>query len=137
MSEWKEIIDHLQVLYIWADVGAKSVTRKGIEQNCCGSAARWVWDALKLLQDVRPRILTADEIKNLPKRAVVWEEYKSGGRVWRDVRPLIKSCYGAKLIDEDGEVDIDEELLNTKNGDQRRLWSGKPSKEQRRAAKWE
>ena len=134
MTDRKEIIDHLQVIRRWAVVGEG---REGIIQRCCGDVKRWVGEALKVLEAETPRLLTIKDLKSLPRRAVVWEEYREGNHVWDIMRPMIRSCYTATLIDEDGEIDITDDLLQAKNGKQRRLWSAKPSKEQRKAVAWD
>lgn len=136
MNDRGKVIDHLKMIIVWAAVGRKP-EYDGMNGRTCEDVENWTMEALQIIEADTPRLLKVEEIKNLLKRAVVWEEYRVGKRVWNNTRPLIKSCYGATLIDEDGEVEITDDMLKPAGGKQRRIWSGNPDQEQRRAAKWE
>ena len=51
----KKIIDHLQIIYIWAAVG-KDPIYNGIEPKCCEDIEKWTKDVLDLLKEQEKEI---------------------------------------------------------------------------------
>lgn len=88
----------------------------------------------------KPMVLTLEELLKLPHRAVVYKETKDGNTVERYVIPMIVTR-GHTLIDEDGEINIDEKMLEPiplfMNGPRvRRFWNKKPDMKRRREVSW-
>ena len=91
---------------------------------------------------VFPQVMTVEQIRKLPGNSVVWEEYRKGERIHQSCKPMLVSRDKTRLIDEDGEVMIGENMLDRFplfDGEygQRRFWTEKPTKENRTAVKWE
>ena len=90
-------------------------------------------DQLKAIKAQEPRVLTAEEIRDMPDGSVVWEEYMIDGAAYRDLEPQLKRDNA--LVDRYGEGPIMEAEPN-RYGERYRYWSGKASEKQRRETAW-
>lgn len=96
-------------------------------------------EALELLKEPEPHLMTVDELEALPVGSVVWEEcyYNTEEGEGTEIEPAMKinSCTimtGAAyttIVDDMGDPDVDGNIL--------RWWSSKPTDEQRKAVKWD
>ena len=102
-------------------------------------ARRGLKDALEQLAP-DPRVLTADEIRALPRLSIVWLEYWNGenGSADADMYAAMK-CYDGTLVDEEGSVynDFEKDMAPDRfDGSRWRFWIGSPTEEQRKAVPW-
>ena len=88
-----------------------------------------------------PKVLTIEELKALPRLAIVWVEYYDGEekRTSPDLFAAIK-CYDGTLVDEDAcvyndfESDMKPDVID---GSCWRFWDTLPTPEQSRTVPWE
>ena len=94
-------------------------------------------DAIALLKEQEPRVMTPDEVTNAPEKSVIWLELKPDDRSRNEIYPFVGSgkgwysCYcsantSPMFTDEDAE----------QYGVQFRCWTCQPTDEQRKAVKW-
>ena len=87
-------------------------------------------DALALLKEQEPRVMTREEVLTLPEGAVVWFEERSDDS--RDyIGPLVSDGNGF-FGDFGRGVDMHAVELKRK-----RCWTSRPTEEQMRETKWE
>lgn len=87
-------------------------------------------DALALLKEQEPRVMTREEVLTLPEGAVVWFEERSDDS--RDyIGPLVSDGNGF-FGDFGRGVDMHAAELKRK-----RCWTSRPTEEQRKAVPWE
>lgn len=100
---------------------------------------RGIKDALAQL-DPDPRILTADELRELPHLSIVWTEYWNGDEKKADPKLFAAmKCYDGTLVDEEASVynDFEKDMMPDQfDGSRWRFWIGKPTEEQRKAVPW-
>ena len=94
----------------------------------------------KLLKEPEPKVLTAEEIRALPRLTIVWIEYWNGEEKKTD-KDLIAAmkCHDGTLVDEDTCVysNFEQDMTPDRfDGSCWRFWLGKPTDEQRKAVKW-
>ena len=94
----------------------------------------------KLLKEPKPKVLTMEELQQMPAQTIVWTEYWNGedGKASDELLAAMK-CYDGTFVDEDASVysDFDKDLTPDRfDGSYWRFWSGKPSEEQRKAVPW-
>ena len=94
----------------------------------------------KLLKEPEPKVLTAEELRQLPAQTIVWTEYWNGedGKASDELLAAMK-CYDGTFVDEDASVysDFDKDMTPDRfDGSYWRFWSGKPTEEQRKAVPW-
>ena len=100
-------------------------------------------DTAPTIEPQAARLMTLDEVKQLPVGAVVWREYK-----WTDeddrtihavIAPAMRSvCCGVPVLT-DGESQEPLANLAPANGtdiDAERYWTERPTDEQRKAVQW-
>ena len=94
----------------------------------------------KLLKEPEPKVLTAEEIRALPRLTIVWIEYWSGEEKKADPDMFASmKCYDGTLVDEDASVynDFEKDMTPDRfDGSCWRFWLGKPTEEQRKAVLW-
>lgn len=89
----------------------------------------------------KPRVLTSDELFELPRLSIVFIECWDGE--YQAPLPTIfagMKCYDGTIVDEDGSIFSDFEDDMTKDhfgGSCWRFWSAMPTEEQRKAVPWE
>ena len=86
-----------------------------------------------------PKILTADEIRKLPRLSIVWTEYWNGEAKAADPTILAAmKCIDGSLIDEEGSFysDFEMDMTPTPDGSRWRFWNSKPTEEQRKEVPW-
>ena len=87
-------------------------------------------DALNLLKEQEPRVLTHDEAIALPEGTPVWfEESTDAGQTF--LSPMI--CHGNGLYG-NRFMQVDAKQLYWRG---RRFWNARPTDEQRKAVKWD
>lgn len=92
----------------------------------------------------KPRLLSLEEVKQLPMGAVVWREYKwtdeDDGTIHLDFLPVMRSvcCGNPVLVDGESEEPL-ANLVQSEKADEEaeRYWTARPTDEQRKEAKWE
>lgn len=102
-------------------------------------ARRGLKDALAIL-DPDPRVLSLEELQQLPAQTIVWTEYWNGedGKASDELLAAMK-CYDGTFVDEDASVysDFDKDMTPDRfDGSYWRFWSAKPTDEQRRKVAW-
>ena len=132
------------------------LARIGIELGMAGyhNDSQCVRDALALLRDQEPHLLGLEEVKAIALREAtrilstevepVWLEQNEGGIT--NLSLVLISWWYMEYIDEDESAfefiakyfgtDIDETLKYLDYGTRWRVWSSKPTIEQRKAVKW-
>ena len=87
---------------------------------------------------MKPRVLTADELRALPRLAIVFLECWDGE--YQDALPEILAgmkCYDGTIVDEDGCIfqDFEDDMKPTCfDGSKWRFWNMMPTEKQRKAA---
>ena len=84
------------------------------------------------------RILTADEIRALPRTSIVWIEFYNAEEGKSDSIHASMKCADGTLVDEDACVfdDFEKDMRYCADG-YWRFWLGEPTEEQRRETPWE
>ena len=99
---------------------------------------RGLKDALAVL-DPDPRVLTLEELQQLPAQAIVWIDYWDGEEKKLGTMMAGMKCYDGTLVDEDACVynDFESDMTPDRfDGSCWRFWSAKPTEEQRRTVAW-
>ena len=102
--------------------------------------------ALELLENLEevvwcgePRLLTPDELRALPRCAIVWIEYFDG-ELQKSNEGIIAAfkCQDGKFVDEIMcyYVDFEKDMLPDPDGSCWRFWSAEPSAELRKETPW-
>ena len=87
-------------------------------------------DALALLKSQQPRVMTLEEVRLLGKDTVVWYEHKG---VFRQPRPrVVEFVFDEHITFTDGGV---WSFSADGYGERWRLWTSRPTDEQREAVK--
>lgn len=87
------------------------------------------------------RVLTADELRELPRLTIVFIECFDGE--YQAPLPTIMAgmkCYDGSIVDEDGSIfsDFEDDMSRDHfDGSCWRFWSAMPTEEQRKAVPWE
>lgn len=128
MAELKNVIEHLKIIRTWAELDGNMGC--GMEPKCCLRVAEWVDDALGVLKEQEPRVMTLEEVLSLHEGDVVWFE---------ELDHDMKSYIQPMMSDGKGylrgvSLDIRCDLLHL---EKRRFWSSRPTNQQRKDAKWE
>ena len=90
---------------------------------------------------MKPRVLTADELRALPRLAIVFLECWDGE--YQDALPEILAgmkCYDGTIVDEDGCIfqDFEDDMKPTCfDGSKWRFWNMMPTEKQRKAVPWD
>ena len=102
----------------------------------------YYFNAVEIEQpDEKPRVLTPDELRDLPRLSIVFIECWDGE--YQAPLPTIfagMKCYDGTIVDEDGSIFSDFEGDMSKDhfdGSCWRFWNAMPTEEQRKAEKWE
>ena len=112
------------------------------ETECnCYTQTQIMKDALELLKAPEPKLLTLDELRDVPSGTVLWCDMVSSGRM----PPIYPVCYeGIKTEtypDNSGEFEVVEYtdgMDDVKDyGIFYRLWTARPTEEQRKGVKWD
>lgn len=125
------------------------------EFGCWCLSNRLIYDALELLKEQEPRLMTLEEVKAIALRETerilssgvepVWLEQNDDGLTNLNL-VLISWWYMDNLDEDETEfefiakyfgTDIDDTLNYLDYGTRWRVWSSKPTIEQRKAVKWE
>ena len=117
--------------------------RECVVPDCkCSECDEAIDMAIKAIKqtDPEPRVLTIDELKALPRLAIVWTEYWNGEEKKADPKLFAAmKCYDGTLVDEDASVynDFEKDMTPDRfDGSCWRFWLGKPTEEQRKAVPW-
>ena len=85
------------------------------------------------------RILTADEIRKLPRTSIVWIDYWDGEEKKLGTMMAGMKCYDGTLVDEDGSIytNVEDDMKPDRfDGSCWRFWSAKPTQKQREETGW-
>ena len=104
--------------------------------------ADYVFDALKMLKDQEPRVLTIEEVLACkPRKEWLWFEENAYGYIEESVMICAKIySFGDSWIAVDVPSQTHDETIEFDNenyGKTWRCWSAKPTDEQREAVPWE
>ena len=94
----------------------------------------------KLLKEPAPKVLTVEELRQLPAQTIVWIDYWDGEEKKLGTMMAGMKCYDGTLVDEDASVysDFEQEMTPDRfDGSCWRFWLGKPTDEQRKAVPWQ
>ena len=88
-----------------------------------------------------PKVLTVEELKALPRLAIIWVEYYDGEemKVSQEILAAIK-CYDGTFVDEDACIynDLEKDMQPDQfDGSRWRFWDMLPTPEQSREVPWE
>ena len=104
----------------------------------------WIGQAVVMASEVRsntePRVLTAEELRQLPAQTIVWVDYWDGEEKKLGTMMAGMKCYDGTLVDEDACVynDFEHDMTPDRfDGSCWRFWLGKPTDDQRKAVPWE
>lgn len=86
-----------------------------------------------------PRVLTADELFDLPRTSIVWIEYLCGEKPCGDSLMAGLKCADGTIVDEDTCVysDFEDDMKPDAEGSRWRFWSAEPSEELRKETPWD
>lgn len=91
-------------------------------------------DALELLKEPEPRVMTLEEVEAMPYGHVLIETDKKGSLRWVDALLFCKNTnYSFDFITLEGRA----RLLGTEYNREWRCWTARPTKEQTEAVKWD
>jgi len=131
MNDRDKVISRLQIIRTWAEVGKNYDGIQG--DGCLRDIVDWIDDALVLLKEQEPRVLTLEEVEDLPYGHVLIETDKSDSLRWLDALLFCKNTnYSFDFITLEGRA----RLLGTEYNREWRCWSAKPTDEQREAVPW-
>lgn len=95
---------------------------------------------ITMTEGMRPRVLTAEELKALPRLAIVFIEYYDGEqRRAQETMLAAMKCADGTLVDEDACVyaDFEKDMQpNRFDGSRWRFWSGMPDRKLRKDTRW-
>lgn len=129
MTDREKVITHLQIIHTWADVFGES--GRGIDPVFCREILRWIDETLEWLKTQEPRVMTHEEVINLPEGAVAWfEEMDNESR--RYIQPMMSNGK-AFMIGTHVDVNVSRGTLNWTN---RRFWTSCPTYELMEATQW-
>lgn len=87
-----------------------------------------------------PRVLTVEELRQLPAQTIVWIDYWDGEEKKLGTMMAGMKCYDGTLVDEEASVynDFEKDMTPDRfDGSRWRFWLGKPTEEQRKAVPWQ
>lgn len=91
-------------------------------------------DALALLREQEPRVMTLEEVETLPYGYVLIETDKQDSLRWLDALLFSKNAnFSFDFITLEGRA----RLLGTEYNREWRCWTARPTNEQREAVKWD
>lgn len=133
MTDLEKVIKGLRCIagdVVWcAQCPYSDVNGSGRGDRCKRECAK---DTLALLKAQEPRVMTHEEVINLPEGAVAWfEEMDNGSR--RYIQPMMSNGK-AFMIGTHVDVNVSRGTLNWTN---RRFWTSRPTDEQMEATPWE
>lgn len=89
---------------------------------------------------MNPKILTADELRAMPRLSIIWTEYWDAETMQPEPSMLAAmKCFDGSFIDEEGnsftnfEKDMEPDEFD---GSYFRFWDTLPTEEQRKAVPW-
>lgn len=128
---------------------SEAMRKVGVALNDAASAcAKFTWypsavregtrDALNV-QCPEPKLLTADELFDLPRTSIVWIEYWCGEKQCSDGLIAGLKCADGTIVDEDTCVysDFEDDMKPDAEGSRWRFWSAEPSEELRKETPWD
>ena len=86
-----------------------------------------------------PKVLTVDEIRDLPRLSIIWVELFDGETQKADPKILAAmKCYDGTFVDEDACIfdDFEKDMKPGFDGSVWRFWDALPTPEQRKAVPW-
>ena len=93
-----------------------------------------------MTEGMRPRVLTAEEMKALPRLAIVFVEYYDGElRRAQETMLAAMKCGDGTLVDEDACVytNFEQDMKPSRfDGSFWRFWSGMPDEKLRKDTRW-
>lgn len=128
MDKQKNVIEHLQIIRTWAELDGKM--GRGMEPKCCLRVAEWIDDALELLKAQQPRVMTLADVNNIgPEDVCAFIEIREETHMY--------ACYMHQYDETHTEImcNVPNLLTKLQNGCVR-LWTSRPTDEQREATKW-
>lgn len=84
------------------------------------------------------RIMTPNEVKQVPRAGIVWVEFFDGELGKSTALMCAMMCKDGSLVDEEGSFykNYEQDILPDVEGDCWRFWNDKPSKEERDGSPW-
>lgn len=140
MAELEMVINglecHKRAMYGEIDehgIACNSCPYKDMESTCHSrTEGRLIADALALLKAQEPRVLTHEEVINLPEGAVAWfEEMDNGSR--RYIQPMMSNGK-AFMIGTHVDINVSPGTFNWTN---MRFWTSRPTYELMEATPWD
>lgn len=99
----------------------------------CNCRTQMEKDALELLKAQEPRVMTLEEVENLPYGHVLIETDKNDPIRWLDALLFIKNInFSFDFITLEGKA----RLLGTEYNREWRCWTARPTEEQRNSTPW-
>lgn len=128
MADRDKVICDLKILRTWCAVDP--IYGIGLTPRECEMAVGWIDDALALLKAQEPRLLTLDDV-------AAWVRQKPLDRepIYVEVKDLL-GTWGAWMVDEIASYLPETDLSSELYGKTWRVWSAKPTDEQRKAVSW-
>lgn len=85
------------------------------------------------------RILTPDEVRQVPRAGIIWIEFFDGELGRSTALLCAMMCKDGSLVDEEGSFynNYDQDIIpDDIEGDCWRFWGGKPSADERKNTPW-
>lgn len=134
MIDRDKVISRLQIIRTWAEVGKNYNGIQG--DDCLRDVVNWIDDALVLLKEQEPRVLTLEELRSLDGTDhFVWLEDNGEYDLYDCYAEVTTYQNNVELNTFGREVEFEPD--NEEYGKTWRCWSARPSDTQRRAVMWD
>ena len=134
MSDRDKVISRLQIIRTWAEVGKNYNGIQG--EDCLRDVVNWIDDALVLLKEQEPRVLTLDEVLSSPDTMIwvdeIWNDENSAEQYALIENFTYENCYVILRFFDGSSSEESTHYYNEKW----RCWSARPTDEQREAVPW-
>lgn len=146
MIDRDKVISRLQIIRTWAEVGKNYNGIQG--EGCLRDVVDWIDDALVLLKEQGPRMLTLEEVKAIGTQNFNQIRDENTRFIWSEEEyalNIVKPTYYDFGLEDSKEEPIylyyiGTDFFNRFNqntyGKTWRCWSAKPTEEQRESVKW-
>lgn len=147
MIDRDNVISRLQIIRTWAEVGKNYNGIQG--DGCLRDVVDWIDDALVLLKEQEPMVLTLEEVKAIGTQNYCQIQDENTRLIWSEegyaLHAVMPTYYDFEL--EDGEeepiylyyvgTDYFKHYDQNTYGKTWRCWSSRPTDEQRKAVEWD
>ena len=128
----ENVIGHLLIIRTWNEVG-KAYAHDEMDRREKAKTVEWIDETLELLKEQEARVMTLDEVKAFDWDYCYLEEERLPGKEYR----AVCGDYALTCITWPSVASMRIQHGDNSYGKKWRCWTHKPSKEQRKAVKWD